>query len=82
MIALIRETRLGGWRHELSISEDVSIGIFHRLRLPRAPATALALGIAYHAHGEDWTELALPWREELIGMPDGSGSSPRGRSSA
>ena len=30
-----------------------------------------ALGIVYHAHGEDWTELALPWREELIGMEDG-----------
>lgn len=30
-----------------------------------------AVGIVYHAHGDDWTELALPWREELIGMPDG-----------
>jgi uncharacterized protein (TIGR00369 family) len=30
-----------------------------------------AIGIFYHAHGEDWTELALPWREELVGMPDG-----------
>ena len=28
-----------------------------------------ALGIAYHAHGEDWVELALPWRAELVGMP-------------
>jgi len=25
------------------------------------------LGIAYHAHGPDWAELALPYREELIG---------------
>lgn len=25
------------------------------------------LGIAYHAHGEDWVELELPYREELIG---------------
>lgn len=30
-----------------------------------------ALGIIYHAHGDDWIELALPWREELVGMPDG-----------
>ena len=30
-----------------------------------------AIGIVYHAHGEDWTELALPYREELVGMPDG-----------
>jgi uncharacterized protein (TIGR00369 family) len=25
------------------------------------------LGISYHAHGPDWMELALPWREELVG---------------
>lgn len=30
-----------------------------------------AVGIVYHDHGEDWTELALPWREELVGMPEG-----------
>ena len=28
------------------------------------------LGIAYHAHGDDWVELALPYRAELVGMPD------------
>ena len=27
-----------------------------------------AVGIAYHAHGEDWVELALPWRPELVGI--------------
>jgi uncharacterized protein (TIGR00369 family) len=31
---------------------------------------AAALGIAYHDHGEDWVELALPWRAELVGMPE------------
>ena len=29
-----------------------------------------AIGIVYHDHGEDWAELALPWREDLVGMPD------------
>ncbi len=29
-----------------------------------------AIGIVYHDHGEDWAELALPYREELVGMPD------------
>ena len=29
-----------------------------------------ALGIAYHDHGEDWVELALPWRAELVGMTE------------
>ena len=28
-----------------------------------------AVGVAYHAHGEDWVELSIPWREELVGMP-------------
>ena len=29
-----------------------------------------ALGIAYHDHGEDWVELELPYKAELVGMPD------------
>jgi uncharacterized protein (TIGR00369 family) len=29
-----------------------------------------AIGIAYQAHGEDWVELALPYDERLIGMPE------------
>jgi len=29
-----------------------------------------ALGIDYHAHGDDWAELSLPYDEKLIGMPD------------
>ncbi len=27
-----------------------------------------AIGIGFHAQGEDWVELALPYREELVGM--------------
>ena len=29
-----------------------------------------AIGICFHAQGEDWVELALPYREELVGMPE------------
>ena len=29
-----------------------------------------AIGIAYHAHGEDWVELALPYADHLIGMTE------------
>jgi uncharacterized protein (TIGR00369 family) len=29
-----------------------------------------ALGIAYHDHGEDWVELSLPYKPELVGMPE------------
>jgi uncharacterized protein (TIGR00369 family) len=29
-----------------------------------------ALGLDYRGHGVDWVELALPWRPELVSMPD------------
>ena len=29
-----------------------------------------ALGIDYRGHGEDWAELSLPYRPELVGMPE------------
>jgi uncharacterized protein (TIGR00369 family) len=29
-----------------------------------------AIGIAYHDHGEDWVELSIPYREELVGMAE------------
>jgi uncharacterized protein (TIGR00369 family) len=28
------------------------------------------LGLRYHAHGDDWIEIALPWREDLVGVPE------------
>ncbi len=28
------------------------------------------LGLDYHAHGPDWVELSLPWREDLVGVPE------------
>lgn len=28
------------------------------------------LGIGYEDHGENWVELSLPWREDLVGQPD------------
>lgn len=28
------------------------------------------IGLDYHAHGDDWVELKLPWREELVGLSD------------
>jgi uncharacterized protein (TIGR00369 family) len=29
-----------------------------------------ALGLEYRMAGEDWVELALPWREQLVGVAD------------
>lgn len=28
------------------------------------------LGIHYLAHGDNWVELSLPWREDLVGVPE------------
>lgn len=28
------------------------------------------LGLRYHAHSPDWIEIALPWREDLVGVPE------------
>lgn len=28
------------------------------------------LGLRYHAHGTNWVELELPWREDLLGEED------------
>ena len=28
------------------------------------------LGMRYSDHGEDWMEIALPWREDLVGVPE------------
>ncbi len=29
-----------------------------------------ALGLVFRASGDNWAELALPWREELVGVPE------------
>ena len=29
-----------------------------------------ALGMEYRGHGDDWVELSLPWREQLVGVPE------------
>lgn len=29
-----------------------------------------AIGLSYECSGPDWIELSLPWREELVGVPD------------
>jgi uncharacterized protein (TIGR00369 family) len=39
-------------------------------QLARSVGHGRALGLDYHASGEDWVELALPWRPELVSLPD------------
>jgi uncharacterized protein (TIGR00369 family) len=38
--------------------------------LARTVGHGRALGMEFGASGDDWTELVLPWREELVGVPE------------
>ena len=38
--------------------------------LMRSVGHGRALGLDYRASGAQWIELALPWREELVGVPE------------
>lgn len=38
--------------------------------LARKVGHGRALGIEYRSSADNWVELALPWREELVGVPD------------
>jgi uncharacterized protein (TIGR00369 family) len=38
--------------------------------LARSVGHGRALGMEFGASGANWTELSLPWREELVGVPD------------
>ncbi|MEO5972211.1 MAG: PaaI family thioesterase, partial [Sphingomicrobium sp.] len=39
-------------------------------KLMRSVGHGRALGLDYRASGDNWVELALPWREELVGVPE------------
>ena len=38
--------------------------------LARRVGHGRALGLEYRGSGPNWMELALPWREELVGVPE------------
>ena len=38
-------------------------------QLARQVGHGRALGLDFHSAGENWVELALPWREELVSLP-------------
>ena len=52
---------------------DVTTGRFDPeqfFALMRKVGHGRALGIEYRASADHWIELALPWREELVGVPE------------
>jgi uncharacterized protein (TIGR00369 family) len=38
--------------------------------LARTVGHGQALGLEFRDEGEDWVELALPWKEQLVGVPE------------
>ncbi len=38
--------------------------------LARKVGHGQALGLEFRAEGEDWVELALPWKEQLVGVEE------------
>ncbi len=38
--------------------------------LARRVGHGRALGMQFEAAGDNWTELTLPWRDELVGVPE------------
>lgn len=52
---------------------DPRIGAFDPERffeMARNYGHGRALGLEYRQSAEDWIELALPWKKELVGVPD------------
>lgn len=39
-------------------------------RMAREVGHGRALGLNFHSAGDNWVELALPWREELVSLPE------------
>lgn len=39
-------------------------------KLARTVGHGRALGLDFHAAGDNWVELALPWRKELVSIPE------------
>ncbi len=70
MIALIRETARAAGGMSRPARPPTRFDPERFMSYVRQVGHGGAIGIAYHDHGEDWVELALPYDERLIGMPE------------
>jgi uncharacterized protein (TIGR00369 family) len=50
--------------------EDARFDPERFFKLARSVGHGRALGMDFGASGDDWAELFLPWREELVGVPE------------
>jgi uncharacterized protein (TIGR00369 family) len=53
-----------------SIPSDNSFDPVRMFRSMERHGHTAALGLKYRNHGDDWAELAMPWREDLVGDAD------------
>jgi uncharacterized protein (TIGR00369 family) len=53
-----------------AFSSDAGFDPERFFKLARSVGHGRALGLEYRASGPAWMELALPWREELVGVPE------------
>jgi uncharacterized protein (TIGR00369 family) len=52
------------------MSEQAAFDPERFFELARRVGHGKALGLEYRASGPNWMELSLPWREELVGVPE------------
>ena len=52
------------------MNDPAAFDPFRFVELARRVGHGKALGLEYRGSGPDWMELALPWREELVGVPE------------
>jgi uncharacterized protein (TIGR00369 family) len=52
------------------MSEAAAFDPLRFVELARRVGHGKALGLEYRDSGADWMELALPWRDELVGVPE------------
>jgi uncharacterized protein (TIGR00369 family) len=56
--------------HEAATSTEGSFDPKAFFELAKRVGHGRALGMDFVESGDDWTELSLPWREELVGVPE------------
>lgn len=65
MAAMEASPNLQSWRGGEAPFSQISPGA-----LITASGHTGHLGLRYHAHGDVWLELSMPWREDLVGVPE------------
>ena len=52
------------------MSDPAAFDVRRFFEVARNVGHGKAIGLDFHNSGDDWAELSLPWREQLVGVPD------------